>query len=98
MCYEPLAGRRRVMVRGRRAKADWAWCIRELLEEPYPQAERLVLVLDNLNTRTPASLYEVLSPEEAWRLAQRLEMHDTPKHGSWLNIACPGGGRGRRLS
>ena len=86
------------MVWGRRTKADWAWCIRELLEEHYPQAERLVLVLDNLNTHTPASLYDLFSPEEAWRLAQRLEIHYTPKHGSWLNIACPGGGQGRRLS
>ena len=87
MCYEPLARQRRVMVRERRTKADWAWCIKELLEEHYPQAERLVLVLDNLNTHTPASLYEVFSPEEAWRLAQRLEIHYTPKHGSWLNMA-----------
>ena len=96
MCYEPLAGRRRVMVRERRTKADWAWCIKELLEEHYPQAERVVLVLDNLNTHTPASLYEVFSPEEAWRLAQRLEIHYTPKplatrldrvDGSWLNMA-----------
>ena len=77
MCYEPLAGRW-VMVRGRRTKADWAWCIRELLEEHYPQAERLVLVLDNLNTYTPASLYEVFSPEDAWRLAQRLEFTIPP--------------------
>ena len=69
MCYEPLAGRRRVM-RGRLTKADWTWCIRELLEEHYPQAERLVLVLDNLNTHTPASLYDLFSPEEACRLAQ----------------------------
>ena len=75
------------MVRERRTKADWAWCIKELLEEHYPQVERLVLVLDNLNTHTPASLYEVFSPEEAWRLAQRLEIHYTPKHGSWLNMA-----------
>ena len=64
MCYAPLAGRRRVMVRERRTKADWAWCIRELLEEHYPQAERLVLVLDNLNTHTPASLYEVFPPRD----------------------------------
>ena len=87
MCYEPLAGRRRVMVRERRTKADWAWCIRELLEEHYPQAERLVLVWDNLNTHTPASLYEVFPAEAAWRLAQRLEIHYSPKHGSWLNMA-----------
>ncbi len=87
MCYEPLAGRRRVMVRERRTKADWAWCIRELLEVDYPEAERLVLVMDNLNTHTPAALYEVFPPEEAWSLAQRLEIHYTPKHGSWLDMA-----------
>ena len=68
MCYEPLAGRRRVMVRGRRTKADWAWCIRELLEEHYPQAERLVLVLDNLNTDREGSVSNTVkqffSPEQ----------------------------------
>ena len=98
MCYEPLAGRRRVMVRERRTTADWAWCIRDLLEEHYPQAERVVLVLDNLNTHTPASLYEVFSPEEAWRLAQRLEIHYTPKHGSWLNPVLSQPKGWRRLS
>ena len=87
MCYEPLAGQRRVMVRERRTKADWAWCIKELLEAHYPQAERLVLVMDNLNTHTPASLYEAFPPEEARALAQRLEIHYTPEHGSWLNMA-----------
>jgi hypothetical protein len=75
------------MVRGRRTKADWAWCIKELVEVHYPQAERLVLVLDNLNTHTPAALYEVFPPAEARSLAERLEMHYTPKHGSWLNMA-----------
>jgi hypothetical protein len=87
MCYEPLAGRRQVMVRERRTKADWAWCVKELLETHYPEAQRLVLVLDNLNTHTPAALYEVFPPEEARRLVQRLEIHYTPKHGSWLNMA-----------
>ena len=87
MCYEPLAGRRQVMVRQRRTKVDWAWCIKELLEVYYPQAERLVLVMDNLNTHTPAALYEAFPPEEAWGLAQRLEIHYTPKHGSWLDMA-----------
>ena len=87
MCYEPLAGWRRVMVRARRTKADWTWCIKELVEVHYPEAERLVLVLDNLNTHTPAALYEVFPPEEARGLAERLEIHYTPKHGSWLNMA-----------
>jgi hypothetical protein len=85
MCYEPLAGWRRVMIRERRTKVDWAWCIKELVEVHYPEAERLVLVMDNLNTHTPAALYEVFPPQEARGLAQRLEIHYTPKHGSWLN-------------
>jgi hypothetical protein len=87
MCYEPLAGRRQVMVRERRTKADWAWCVKELLETHYPEAQRLVLVMDNLNTHTPAAFYEVFPPEEARSLVQRLEIHYTPKHGSWLNMA-----------
>ncbi len=87
MCYEPLAGRRQVMVRQRRTKVDWAWCIKELIETHYPEAERLVLVMDNLNTHTPAALYEAFPPEEARDLAQRLEIHYTPKHGSWLDMA-----------
>jgi hypothetical protein len=87
MCYEPLASCRHVMVRERRTKADWAWCIKELVEVHYPEAERLVLVLDNLNTHTPAALYEGFSPEEARELAEGLEIHYTPKPGSWLNMA-----------
>lgn len=87
MCYEPLRGWRHVMVRERRTKADWAFCIKELLEAHYPLAEKLVLVMDNLNTHTPAALYEVFTPQEARRLAQRLEIHYTPKHGSWLDMA-----------
>ena len=87
MCYEPLAGRRHVMVRERRTKVDWAWCIKELLETHYPAAERLVLVMDNLNTHSVASLYEAFPPPEARRLAKKLEIHYTPKHGSWLNMA-----------
>ena len=87
MCYEPLAGWRRVMIRERRTKVDWAWCIKELVEVHYPEAERLVLVMDNLNTHTPAALYEVFPPQEARGLAQRLEIHYTPKHGSWLDMA-----------
>lgn len=87
MFFEPLGGRRQVMVRQQRTKRDWAWCIKELLEVHYPEAEQVVLVMDNLNTHTPAALYEVFSPPEARALAKRLEVHYTPKHGSWLNMA-----------
>ena len=87
MFLEPLQGRRWVDVRERRTKVDWAHQIKELVDERYPQAEQIVLVMDNLNTHTPASLYEAFDPEEARRLANKLEIHYTPKHGSWLNIA-----------
>jgi DDE superfamily endonuclease len=84
---EPLAGWRHVMVSDRRTRIDWAHCIRELIDGHYPDAERIVLVQDNLNTHTPASLYAAFEPAEAKRLADRLELHYTPKHGSWLNMA-----------
>jgi hypothetical protein len=84
---EPLRGWRQVMVSQRRTRIDWARCIKELLDVHYPHAEQLVLVQDNLNTHTPASLYEAFEPVEAKRLADRLELHYTPKHGSWLNMA-----------
>ncbi len=84
---EPLRGRRWVEVTERRTKTDWAHRIRELVDVRYPEAERIVLVMDNLNTHTPASLYETFEPEEARRLAEKLEIHHTPKHGSWLNMA-----------
>lgn len=84
---EPLAGKRFLQVTERRTKQDWARFIRDLVDVHYPTAERLVLVMDNLNTHTPASLYEVFSPTEARRLARKLEIHYTPKHGSWLNMA-----------
>lgn len=87
MFYDPFAGRRHVAVTDRRTKGDWAAQIKELLDVKYPQAEKIVLVLDNLNTHTGASLYEVFEPVEARRLLDRLEIHHTPKHGSWLNIA-----------
>lgn len=87
MFFEPLRGFRQVMVREQRTKADWAWCIKALVDVHYREAERIVLVLDNLNTHTPASLYEVFAPAEAKRLADKLEIHYTPKHGSWLNMA-----------
>ena len=84
---EPLQGRRWVDVTERRTKVDWAHQIKELVDIRYPEAERIVLVMDNLNTHTPASLYEAFEPSEARRLAEKLEIHYTPKHGSWLNIA-----------
>ena len=84
---EPLAGWREAEALPRRTKIDWARQIKWLLDEQYPEAEKVVLVMDNLNTHTISSLYEAFPPEEAFRLAQRLEIHFTPKHGSWLNIA-----------
>lgn len=85
--FEPLQGWRTVFVRERRTKVDWAVCIREVLDRHYPDAIRVRLVLDNLNTHTGASLYEAFAPAEARRLLGRLEFHYTPKHGSWLNMA-----------
>lgn len=87
MCFEPLAGRRYVKVTTQRTKQDWAECIRDLAETQYPKAAKIVLVMDNLNTHSLAALYEVFAPAYAWRLAQRFEVHYTPKHGSWLNMA-----------
>jgi len=84
---EPLAGRRRVDARPRRTRIDWATEIDELLTIDYPDAVRVVLVMDNLNTHTLGSLYEAFEPAKARALAERLELHFTPKHGSWLNIA-----------
>jgi hypothetical protein len=84
---EPLGGWRRTAVTERRTRIDWAHQIRQLLEADYPQAEAVVLVMDNLNTHSIVSLYETFEPEVARRLARRLEIHHTPKHGSWLNIA-----------
>jgi hypothetical protein len=87
IAYEPLAGKRCLKVTEHRTKKDWAIFIQELLEEQYPEAGKVVLVLDNLNTHTPASFYEVFPPEQAKALIDRLEIHYTPKHASWLNIA-----------
>jgi hypothetical protein len=87
MFFEPLAGRRHVRVSQRRTKRDWAEQIRELVDVIYPEAEQVILVMDNLNTHTPASLYESFAPVEAKRIADRVEIHYTPKHGSWLNMA-----------
>ncbi len=85
--FEPLAGKRRVKVTERRTRKDWAECVRALIDELYPEAERIVLVMDNLNTHTPASLYEAFSPPEAKRIVDLLALHYTPKHGSWLDMA-----------
>jgi hypothetical protein len=83
----PLAGQRWVDVTERRTKTDWAQQIKTLVDDRYPDAERIVLVMDNRNTHSPASLYDAFPPAEAKRLADKLEIHHTPKHGSWLNIA-----------
>jgi len=84
---EPLGGKRKVKITEQRTRRDWAHFIKEMLEERYADAEKVVLVMDNLNTHNMASLYTAFSPEEARCLADRLEIHYTPKHGSWLNIA-----------
>ena len=87
MFCEPLRGWRHVRVTERRTRVDWAFALRDLLDEKYPHVERVVLVMDNLNTHSPSSFYEAFAPQEARRLTERLEIHYTPKHGSWLNIA-----------
>ena len=84
---EPLSGWRKVQVRERKTAVDWAQEIKTLLEEDYPDAEKVVLVCDNLNTHKEASLYSAFEPAKALQLRKRLEIHYTPKHGSWLNIA-----------
>jgi hypothetical protein len=84
---EPLAGWRHVEVTAQRTMQDYAQVVRWLVDEVYPQAEYIRLVQDNLNTHTPAALYETFPPAEARRILQRLEFHYTPKHGSWLNMA-----------
>jgi hypothetical protein len=84
---EPLHGYRHVRVTQQRTRVDWAFALRDLLDEKYPTADWVVLVMDNLNTHSPASFYEAFTPSEARRLTERLEIHYTPKHGSWLNIA-----------
>ncbi len=87
MMNAPLEGKRHVRVRLRRTRQDFAEVIRELCDELYPEAEKIALVMDNLNTHNTASLYEAFEPAEALRLAEKLEIHYTPKHGSWLNMA-----------
>ena len=87
MFCEPLRGYRHVRVTERRTRVDWAFALRDLLDEKYQAVDRVALVMDNLNTHSPSSFYEAFAPSEARRLTERLEIHYTPKHGSWLNIA-----------
>ena len=87
MEVEPLGGKRTVKITEHRTRIDWAHFIQEMLEQRYPDAKKVVLVMDNLNTHNTASLYTAFTPERARKLAERLEIHHTPKHGSWLNIA-----------
>jgi hypothetical protein len=87
MAFEPLGGKRLVEVTQRRTAVDFARFLRRVLDEVYPAARRVVVVCDNLNTHAPGSLYEAFEPHEARRLAERVEWHYTPKHGSWLNMA-----------
>jgi len=87
MFFEPLQGKRYVEVTDQRTALDWAYQIRDLVDVRYPHAERITLVMDNLNTHTGASLYKAFEPKEARRILDKLEFHYTPKHGSWLNMA-----------
>ncbi len=87
LACEPLRGWRHVRISTQRTRIDWAHYVRELIDVHYPQAEAIVLVMDQLNTHSPASLYEAFPPAEAKRLADKLDIHYTPKHGSWLDMA-----------
>jgi transposase len=87
LAFEALAGKRKIEVTHQRRRTDWAHFIKELVDKDYRKAEKIVLVMDNLNTHTGASLYETFEPAEAKRILDRLEVHYTPKHGSWLNMA-----------
>jgi hypothetical protein len=87
MFFEPLVGKRFVQVTDQRTRIDWAHAMKYLADEVYPDAEKIVIVMDNLNTHSPVSFYQTFEPEEALRLSNRFEFHYTPKHGSWLNMA-----------
>jgi hypothetical protein len=87
MIVEPLTGACRIKITEQRTRAEWARVMRELVDTHYPRAERIVLVTDNLNTHDKASLYETFAPEEAKRIGDKLEIHHTPKHASWLDMA-----------
>jgi hypothetical protein len=84
--FEPLAGWRHVKVTPQRTKIDFAHCMRDLVDVHFPHADKIKIVLDNLNTHDISSLYEAFEPAEALRIARKLEFHFTPKHGSWLNM------------
>lgn len=85
--FEPLKGKRRLKVTDNRRRKDWAYFIKDIVDIDYPDAEKIILVMDNLNTHSGTSLYETFSPAEARRILDKLEIHYTPKHGSWLNMA-----------
>ena len=87
MVFEPLVGKRYIEITDQRRREEWAQVMRKVSDELYPHAERIVVVMDNLNTHTPAAFYQVFEPSEARRLVERFEFHYTPKHGSWLNMA-----------
>jgi hypothetical protein len=87
ICFEPLVGRRHVRITKQRTKQDFAHCMKWLVDELHPEADRIRLILDNLNTHTVAALYETFPPDEAQRIRKKLEFHHTPKHASWLNMA-----------
>ena len=87
MIFEPLRGWRNVKVTDTRTAIDFAHCLEDLVDIHYPDADKIVLILDNLNTHGEACLYKAFPPEKAFRIAQKLELHYTPKHGSWLNMA-----------
>jgi transposase len=87
MVFEPLVGKRYIEITDQRCREEWARVMQKVSDELYPQAERIVVVMDNLNTHTPAAFYQVFEPAEARRLVERFEFHYTPKHGSWLNMA-----------
>src|SRR6266567_6324245 len=87
MCFEPLRGWRHVTVSAHRTKHDWAQVLQALVDVHYPGAEKIILVMDNLNTHDFSALYETFEPQEAWRIREKIEIHYTPKHGSWLNMA-----------
>jgi len=87
MFFEPLRGQRYVKVTDTRTRLDWAKAMRELSDIIHPEAEKIIVVLDNLNTHTPSAFYLAFEPQEARRLVNRFEFHFTPKHGSWLNMA-----------
>jgi hypothetical protein len=87
MVFEPLVGKRYIEITDQRRREEWARVMQKVSDELYPQVEKIVVVMDNLNTHTPAAFYQVFDPGEARRLVERFEFHYTPKHGSWLNMA-----------